>query len=175
MAKRKKSKKIHSRFKNRRRMSGIGALAKGGAIMDTLTVGGSSVGGTFLNNIVGQYLPNVDERLISGGKIVLGHFLPGFSKNPKTKKTLQLIGYGLIATGSVELAQQMGVIKISGIGNIEDDDELAVALSMGDTDDDNNYDEYSEIFGNEDLDVVNDDVLNDDVLNDDDLLVVNGL
>lgn len=174
MAKKRKNKKPARR---KYAMRGIGALVKGGAIIDTLTVAGSSVGSTFLNNVFNQYLPNVNEKIISGSKIALGHFLPSFSKNPKTKKTLQLVGYGLIATGSIELAQQMGVIKISGIGQIQDDDELAVALSMSGNDDidEDKYDDYTDISGVDDLDVVNDDILNDDILNDDDLLVVNGI
>jgi len=136
----------------RRKISGLGGMN----LTDPLLVGGGAIAGRFLDKL----FPAMDAKLKAGGKIAIGILLPMVIKDPKSKKLLELLGYGLVATGSLELATSMNII--SGIGSVNDlkDDDLLV-VSLDGVDDD----KLAELIEFED-------VLNDDILNGDDIPVV---
>lgn len=147
----------------RRKLSGI----KGMNITDPLLVGVGSIAGRFID----KFLPEMDAKLKAGGKIAVGIFLPMLSKEPKAKRLLELLGYGMVATGSIELANEMGVVEGIGAAKLKDDDLLVVSLDGVDEDKLNEYVEFEDVLNddilNGDIPVVSDDinVVQDDILN----------
>lgn len=145
--------------------------AKVGAF-DTQSIMFAAVGGAaggFLNKLIPDSW-NLDPKIVSGGKIAIGAIMPNLAKDGKTKMMLQHMGEGLIAVGTYELLQNMGLIN--GLGEIKakDDDLLVVTLEGIE---DIEFEEVAQDVA-EDLNVVQDDVLNqnpdlaviqDDVLN----------
>lgn len=137
--------------------------------MDPLLVAGGAIGGRFLNGL----FPNMDPKLKAGAKVALGIGIPMFIKSPKTKSMAAHLGYGLVANGAVELAQEFGVL--GKVGELEDNDFLVVSLEGVGSDStiDIPFEDMNDVVnddilnGNEDVDVVNEDVsvVNDDILN----------
>lgn len=152
MARKKGKKSGRSRSRSRR----IGA-AGGFDIMNPLMAAVGGAAGGFINKLIPDD-STIDPKIIAGGKMVLGAVMPMMFKDAKTKAMMTAAGNGLVAVGTVELLQEMGVV--SGYqGAIEKFDEK--------------FDLAVEIPSRSEMQKISDDILNDDVLNDDDLNVIN--
>ena len=104
MAKRRHHKK-RSHRRRRSSMSGTGA---------GMTQALAMVAGAVIGRVVSTKLSSkVNPKILAGGQIALGYFLPKFVKN----KFAQGIGAGMIVNGGVSALQSFGVISaISGVG-----------------------------------------------------------
>jgi hypothetical protein len=138
MAKKTKKKKSTRRTSRRSRGRALGAI-------DTTNLMGvvaGAIGSKFLDKVIPASL---DPKLVAGGKVALGVFLPNFVKDGKTKAMLSAVGNGMIAVGAVELMTQFGVLS-----GVEDTDLLAVSLE--------GIDDLPVVNGTDDLPVVNGDM-----------------
>lgn len=130
----------------RRRTRRTGALGQK-AGLDVMAIVYAASGGIGAK-LVDKILPaNLDPKLASGGKVILGAVLPMIGRDAKTKEMLKSIGLGIVTVGATELLQEFGIVNAP-----ESDFDIAVALD-------------DEMNGG-DLSVMNDDILNDKVLND---------
>jgi len=103
MAKRRHHKKSH-----RRRRSSVSGTGAG------MTHALAMVAGAVIGRVVSTKLSSkVNPKILAGGQIALGLFLPKFVKN----KFAVGIGQGMIVNGGVSALQSFGVISaISGLG-----------------------------------------------------------
>lgn len=94
--------------KTSRRRSRVGAA--GGQLTDALAM----VAGAVIGRVVSSKLSTkVNPKILAGGQIVLGMYLPKLVKN----KFASGIGAGMIVNGGVQALTSFGVISaISGIG-----------------------------------------------------------
>ena len=100
-------KKHHTKRHSRRRHK-VGAT--GGKITDALAMVAGAVIGRVLTNKLSS---KVNPKILAGGQIVLGMYLPKLVKN----KFAHGIGTGMIVNGGVTALQSFGVISaISGLG-----------------------------------------------------------
>ena len=160
--KRHKTVSRHKPAKRRRRIGAVALARKKSAqtgLIDVLMVAGGAVGGSFLDKLIPA---TWDTKMKGAVKIAAGIFLPQLVKDPKTKHTMQLLGYGLAANGGIQLAT--GFNLVSGVGatapGLKDDDLLVVSL---DGVDDRILKEQNRKAVGEYTDF--EDVLNDDILN----------
>ena len=141
-----KRRKKHS-YKRRHRMSGLGAV--GSFTPELGAVLGGATGG-FVNKILPSTL---NPKLVAGSKIVLGGVIRRTFKGDLASG----IGLGMVALGTYELLQQLGVL--SGIGAPADSDMIAVSLDGigqdGTTTVLAGADDLSVINGSGDLSVIN--------------------
>lgn len=149
-----KKKAKTTKKKTYRRRTGMGAI-------DTTNLLGTAIGALgakLLNKVIPE---TIDKKIVAGGKIAVGVFLPMLAKDGKTKNMLAGVSNGFIAVGTIELIEELGVIE--GLGS-SDDRTLAVALEgIEDV-------EFEDVTSS-----MNADVLGEEVLGmDDDLSVVNG-
>lgn len=151
----KKSRKKHHKRKSsrRHRVSGVDFTNVLGVVAGAVAAGA-------LNKVIPD---TIDPKIVAGGKVALGVFLPNFVKSGKLKNVMAGVGSGMVAVGAVDLLKEFGVL--SGTG---EDEVLQVSLNgdqdilAGDT----------SVLAGDDLSVVNGD---EDVINGDDLSVVNGM
>jgi len=102
---RNKRKKGMSGFKGRRRSKISGSKID---FTNILAV----VGGAVIAGYVNKLVPvTVNDKVVAGGKVVLGIVLPMLSKNGQTKNILSGVGAGMIAVGSVDLLKSFGAIS----------------------------------------------------------------
>lgn len=157
----------------RRRVGAVArthAKSKQGAmsgLMDVLMVAGGAIGGSFLDKLIPE---TWDAKMKGGVKLAAGLFLPQLVKDAKTKRTMQLVGFGLAANGGIQLAT--GFNLISGVGEkkpLNDDDLLVVSLDG--IDDDLLHEQKKKPLGEF---TEFEEVLNDNILNGDDIPVVSG-
>jgi hypothetical protein len=118
----------------------------------------SVLAGALVGKYINKVLPaTLNPTLLSGGKIALGLFLPGFSKSGTTKNILAGVGSGMIAVGGVELLTNLGVLQ-----GVAEDDMLAVSVGAIDV---------PVLNGADDINVINgDDIVETSVLGADDLI-----
>ena len=103
MAKRKRKHKL-SGVRRRKRHSGVGAI-------DFQNIGGV-VAGAVIGGYINKVIPaTVNDKLLAGGKVVLGVTLPMLVKDGKMKGLMAGIGSGLIAVGSVDLLKSFGALS----------------------------------------------------------------
>ena len=103
MARKRRSHKKHSRRRHH-----IGA--KGGAVTDALAM----IAGAVIGRVASSKLSSsVNPKILAGGQIVLGMYLPKMMKN----RFASGLGAGMIVNGGVQALQSFGVISaINGIG-----------------------------------------------------------
>jgi len=140
---RKRATTTPARRRTTRRTGALGS-SKGLDIMAVVYAASGGIGAKLVDKILPA---NLDPKLASGGKLVLGAMLPMLARDAKTKEMLRSIGLGIVTVGATELLQEFGIVNAP-----ETDFDIAVALD-------------DEMNGN-DLSVMNDDILNDRVLND---------
>lgn len=101
---RKTSRRAYKPVRRRRRVSGMGKLEfeKIGGIV------AGAIGGQFLDGL--PMFSTLDPKIQSAFKIALGVFAPQYVKGDFVKG----VGDGLIASGSVDLASDFGIV--SGVG-----------------------------------------------------------
>lgn len=131
----------------RTKRSGRSLRSSGGMLgkIDFTSTLATAVGG-IAAKFVDKIVPTtVDPKVLAGGKIALGLFLPNLVKDAKSKAMLQGVGAGMIAIGSVDLLKGFGVLS-----GINDDELLAVSLE--------GIDDLPVVNGTDDLPVVNGDV-----------------
>ena len=111
--------KAHKRRKSsaapRRRRRRIGSTGGMGGIVTT--VGGLALGGAAgreLATLLGTFLPSLASNQILDGAIqcAVGYFLPKFVKG----QFVQMVGYGMIASGGQTILVGTGIINGAGIG-----------------------------------------------------------
>lgn len=118
MARRKKHHRKHHR--RGKRMSGVGT----GKMGDVLAMIAGAVAARVISN---KLADKVNPKILAGGEIVLGYFMPKLIKN----KVAASVGTGMAVGGGVQLLSSFGVISgISGIGESVD-----VEYMSGDMDD----------------------------------------
>jgi hypothetical protein len=110
--------KKHSKKRRRHRVSGIGRIGGMDFSQELGTIIGAA-GGGFLNKVIPA---SVNPKLSAALKIVAGAAVRRTVKNNIGNG----IGLGLVAVGSVELLQQLGVLN--GVGAPTDTDMMAVSL-----------------------------------------------
>ena len=128
MARRRKSTKKRT---SRRRRSGMGAM--GGNLTTVLSMVAGAVAGRILQS---KLESKVNPKILAGGQIVAGMFLPKFVKS----KLGAGLGAGMVVNGGVTLLNQFGVISaISGtdteieyIGAYDDGMGYAESVIAGD-------------------------------------------
>lgn len=159
MAKKKKKKgTTRRRRSSSRRMSGIGAIDMNAVLFTAL--------GGVASDVLDRVIPStIDRKLVEGGKIAVGIFLPQLVKDAKTKAMLQGLGSGLIAVGTSGLMRKLGFFQ-GPTGSPDEVDELAVAIEGLNTDM-----IAADVLGAASGDM---DIINADVLGQMDLAVVNG-
>ncbi len=103
MARKRKTKKY-----SRRRRGSVGATGAG------MSQALAMVAGAVIGRVVStKFADKVNPKILAGGQIALGLFLPKLVKN----KFATGIGQGMIVNGGVSVLQSFGVISaISGIG-----------------------------------------------------------
>jgi len=102
MAKRRK----HKKSSHRRKRANMGAI--GGTFGTLLTMGAGAILGRLVQ---GKLESKVNPKLLAGGQVVAGLFLPKLVKN----KVGAGIGNGMAVNGIVTLANQFGIVSaISG-------------------------------------------------------------
>jgi len=154
MARRKSSKKRYSRRRKSSGMSGV----KG-----NITFIASSVAGAVIGKMVQSKLSDkVNPKILAGGQIALGLFLPKFVKSEIGKG----LGTGMVVNGGVTMLQQFNVL--SGLGqydmtyvddSMSGDDNLNViagdddlSIVAGDDMDDMGYMDEGIMSGDDDFD-----------------------
>lgn len=106
MARKKRHHKKTSRRRRSHKMSGFG----GGQMTEILSMVAGAVAGRVLQNKLGA---KFNPKLVAGGQMAVGYFLPKFVKNSFVKG----IGTGMIINGGVTLVSQFGVVSaVAGIG-----------------------------------------------------------
>ena len=113
----------HKRKHSRRRkhsMSGVG-----GEITNTLSMVVGAVAGRYLYNKLTTLTKPIDGKIVSGGEIVVGYFLPKLIKN----KMMQGVGNGMLVSGAVNMLAATGVI--AGIDNLMGYDNYSVDYVSG--------------------------------------------
>ena len=95
----------HKKHHTRRRRSTMGAV--GSNVTTILSVVAGAVAGKFLQSKLSD---KVNPKILAGGQIVAGIFLPKLVKNEFMKG----VGVGMIANGGVTALSEFGVL--SGIG-----------------------------------------------------------
>lgn len=103
MAKRKKT-------NHRRRRRSVSGFGKTSTLINIAGIAAGAVVAKLLSTQLGKS-GKIEPKLISGGQLLLGVFLPQFFKGPIGVG----MGAGLIAVGSMSLLQGFGVLQ--GIGN----------------------------------------------------------
>jgi len=137
MAKRRSTKKRYSR---RRRSSGMSGV-KG-----NITFIATSVAGAVIGKMVQSKLSDkVNPKILAGGQIALGLFLPKFIKSEIGKG----LGTGMVVNGGVTMLQQFNVL--SGMGEYD----------MTYVDDSMSGDDLNVIAGDDNLSIVAGDDMDD--------------
>lgn len=143
--------------------------AKGFSFEKALGLGGGVFAGVKLSGM--DMLADYDPKLVAIGKVFLGDWLPKqkFAQGIGSPDLMRAAGDGLAADGMRDLLVEFEVI--SGVGALEDDDILAVAIEGIDDESlsgDDDIDSINEdILGDDDLDAINEDVLGVDDDDDD--------
>lgn len=146
------------------------AMGMAGAIWGT----GQLIKQDFYTNL------NVPTNIEAIAMVFLGDWVPKqqFARNALKNDSMRNgLGSGLEAMGIINLLESFGVGNVGAMGQLRDDDILAVAIEGTDDEDYEDVSDYMEdeedisfVDGDDDdIDVVNEDVLGDD----DDLDVVN--
>jgi hypothetical protein len=150
-----------------RRVSGLKKFDFNHALI--VAAGGAAAG--FIDKLIPESW-NLKPEYLAGGKMVIGAIVPELVKNPKQKETARAFGDGLIAVGTYQLMQSLGLIEGTDYINedLKDDDLLVVTLD-GVTEDVEFEDvnEETDPHSQEDLNVVNEmfsdiPIVNDDIL-----------
>lgn len=135
----------HKRKTHRRKRSHMGAT--GGNFTTMLSMVAGAVAGRILQS---KLESKVDPKILAGGQVVAGMFLPKFVKN----KIGAGIGAGMVVNGGVTLLNKFGVISaISGDGaTVSYEDESMSGSSdiqtiAGDDMDDMGYTDYGTMSG----------------------------
>jgi len=108
-------KKHHT--KRRRRSSGMAGIGKG-SVTSILGIAAGAVAAQYVGNMLSA---KVNPKIVAGGQIAVGVLLPKFMKNEMGKS----IGQGFIATGSVNLLKDFGVLK--GLSGFEDQYDYSIS------------------------------------------------
>jgi hypothetical protein len=156
--------KRRSKKRSTRRRKSMGAV--GGGMTTAITMIAGAVAGRLISS---KLKDKVNDKILSGGQIVAGMFLPKLVKN----KFMSGIGAGMIVNGGVELISSFGVI--SGMDSEPSIEYIGEMDEMYSLDDTMSGDDLSIISGDEDFDGMGElDDLDEGIMSGDDLSVISG-
>lgn len=94
-----------------------------------LIVAAGGAAGGFIDKLIPDSW-NLKPEYLAGGKMLVGAIIPELVKNPKQKETAKAFGDGLIAVGTYQLMQTLGLLDGTDYVNedLKDDDILVVTL-----------------------------------------------
>ena len=104
MAKRKRKGKVSGKRRTTSRR-GLGAIS--GHLTTVLAVAGGAVAAGMINKIIPA---TVNDKIVAGGKILVGAFLPTLVKG-QGRQIAEAAGLGMVAVGSVDLLKSAGILS----------------------------------------------------------------
>lgn len=115
-----KKPRTKKRTTTRRKKSRMGA-ASSIDFQSLLGVAAGAIGAKMLDKVIPTTL---DPKIVNGGKIALGIFLPMAFKDGKMKSIASGVGMGMVAVGTIDLFKDLNILS-----GLNDNDMVEVQLS----------------------------------------------